>query len=88
LADLTNLVINTRHAANATASKDECLVIGDLIHNIHASQLNPPANWGTVIDCDNILPKTVDKVIRFDPWEIGHVCALKSQLSAWFIILC
>jgi hypothetical protein len=41
-----------------------------------------------VIDCDDILPKTVDKVIRFDPREIGHVfAALKSQLSAWFIIL-
>jgi len=88
LVDLINFIINARHAVNATTSKDECLVIGDLIHNIHAPQLNPPTNWGTIIDCDNIWPKTVDKVVRFDPWEIGHVfAALKRQLSAWLIIL-
>jgi hypothetical protein len=86
--DLINLIVNARHAVNATTSKDECLVIGDLIHNVQAPQLNPPANWGTIVDRNNIWPKTVDKVVRFDPQEIRHVfAALKSQLSAWLIIL-
>ena len=77
--DLINFLVDTRHAANTTASKDECLVIRDLIHNVEAAKLNPPTNWSAMVYCNDIGSKAVNEFFRLHPRKIRHIFAtLKS----------
>jgi|SRR5882762_7327305 len=79
LVNTNNLLINARHAANTTALKDECLVVGNFVHDVEAAKLDPLANWGAMVDCNDVRPKAMDEIVRLHPWKIWQVfIALKS----------
>ena len=86
--DLINLIVDTGHAMDTTSSKNKCLVVRDLVHNIEPSKLDPPPDGGAMIDCGDVGPEAMDELFRLHPGEIWHVfAALKSQLSARLVVL-